>query len=78
VGWGGEVPVSAVIAKGLWLRGAWHYNLNDAPEMMALVSRSVPLLSKLITHTFPMAAVNEAWALQSSGQCGKVVLHPWG
>jgi hypothetical protein len=31
----------------------------------------------LITHRFPMSRVREAWELQLTGECGKVVLHPW-
>jgi L-iditol 2-dehydrogenase len=77
VGWGGEVPVSNVIAKGLSLHGAWHYNLNAAPRMMELIGRTSREIDRLITHTFPLTRVQEAWELQASGQCGKVILHPW-
>lgn len=77
VGWGGQVPVNTIIGKGLTLHGAWHYNLNDAPALMALIARSGPLLDRFITHAFPMARIQEAWETQASGRCGKVVLHPW-
>jgi hypothetical protein len=31
----------------------------------------------MITHTFPMSRVQDAWELQVSGDCGKVMLDPW-
>jgi threonine dehydrogenase-like Zn-dependent dehydrogenase len=70
-GWGD------VISKGLTLHGAWHYNLGDAPRIMQVIAGTGPLLDKMITHTFPMGRVQEAFELQVSGRCGKVVLHPW-
>lgn len=66
-----------MIRKGLTLVGAWHYNLGDLPKIMQIVQHSGDLLDKLITHTFPMNRVKDAWELQITRQCGKVVLHPW-
>ena len=34
-------------------------------------------IDTFITHTFPMGDVQQAWELQATGECGKVVLHPW-
>ena len=67
-----------VISKGLTLRGAWHYNLADTPRIMEVVSGTGPLLDRLITHAFPMDQVQEAFELQLTGRCGKVILYPWG
>jgi L-iditol 2-dehydrogenase len=80
VGWGGRVEldvVADVIQKGLKIHGAWHYNLHDAPTLMQLIAASGEPLDRLITHTFPLARVRDAWELQLTGECGKVVLHPW-
>ena len=66
-----------MIRKGLTLIGAWHYNLEYVPKLMQIVQRSGDLLDKLITHTFPLNKVKDAWELQITRQCGKVVLHPW-
>jgi L-iditol 2-dehydrogenase len=66
-----------VISKGLTLHGAWHYNLGDAPKIMQLIAQTKPKLEAMITHTFPMSRVQEAFELQLNGECGKVVLHPW-
>ena len=77
VGWGGEVDASAIIGKGLSVYGAWHFNLGDSPHMMQMISELGPVLDKFITHTFPMKDIEKAWEVQCTGNCGKVLLHPW-
>ena len=81
VGEGGEFPLGAsrdMIRKGLVLRGNWHYNLGDLSKLMQVIqSVSDQILDTFITHTFPMRDVQQAWELQTTGECGKVVLHPW-
>lgn len=67
-----------MIRKGIVLRGVWHYNLADTPAMMRLIRDSREKLDRFITHTFPMSRVQDAWELQATGACGKVVLDPWG
>jgi L-iditol 2-dehydrogenase len=81
VGEAGELTLHVsrdMIRKGLTLRGVWHYNLSDTPGMMEVIQRSGALLDRFITHTFPMSRVCDAWELQMTGACGKVVLDPWG
>jgi L-iditol 2-dehydrogenase len=34
-------------------------------------------LDQMITHRYPLSQVKEAWELQLSGQCGKVLIDPW-
>ncbi|MFC1718645.1 zinc-binding dehydrogenase [Candidatus Poribacteria bacterium] len=70
-------PSRDMVGKGLTLHGAWHFNLGDSPRIMEVVKNEPDLLNKLITHTFPMSKVQEAWELQVTGNCGKVVLYPW-
>lgn len=80
VGEGGEVPLHVsddMIRKGLTLHGCWHYNRADAPRVMQVIRKAGPLLDKFITHSFPMSAVGEAFELQLTGECGKVLLKPW-
>jgi L-iditol 2-dehydrogenase len=80
IGEGSEFPLAAsrdMIRKGLVLRGAWHYNLGDYPKLIKVIEQSADQVDKLITHTFPMSQVQQAWELQSTFECGKVVLHPW-
>lgn len=31
-----------------------------------------------ISHTFALDAVQEAWDLQATRECAKVILKPWG
>ncbi len=77
VGWAGQVEAGDIIAKGLTLYGAWHWNLTDAPRIMQVIKNSSALLDMFITHTFSMSRVQEAFELQITGKCGKVLLHPW-
>jgi len=77
VGWGGTVDTGNLVPDGRTLQGSWHWNLNDTPRVMQLIRDCRDLLDRQITHTFPMSRVREAWELQLTGQCGKVLLHPW-
>ena len=80
VGEGGEVGVHVsndMIRKGLTLHGAWHWNLADAPRMMRMIAESGEQLDRQITHRFPMTRTGEAFDLQATGECGKVLLDPW-
>lgn len=80
VGEAGELTLHVsndLIRKGLTLHGQWHYNRRDAPRILEVIRRSRPLLDRVITHTFPMSRVAEAFDLQRTGECGKVLLDPW-
>lgn len=76
----GGVPIDTgkIIWKGLRVYGCWHWNhLTDAERMMATIRGSGERIDTLTTHTYSMDRVAEAIALQVSGQCGKVIIHPW-
>lgn len=80
VGEAGELTIKVsddMIRKSLTVFGSWHFNLADAHRIMEVIRGSRNLLDKVITHTFPMAKVQDAWELQTRGECGKVMLHPW-
>jgi L-iditol 2-dehydrogenase len=80
VGEGGalEIKVSDdMIRKGLRLQGCWHYNRSLYPQIIQVIRDSKEKIGRFITHTFPMEKVSTAWDLQLTGQCGKVILHPW-
>ncbi len=78
VGWGGAINARDVLRRGVTVRGAWHWNhLRDAAAMRSTLRRAASLLNLYITHTFPLTKVQDAWAVQESGRCGKVVLLPW-
>ncbi len=66
-----------MIRKGLNLFGSWHYNLAESPRLIQLIGKLGPQLDKLISHRFPLSQVQEAWELQITGNCAKVLLKPW-
>ncbi|NLC58363.1 MAG: zinc-binding dehydrogenase [Armatimonadetes bacterium] len=66
-----------LIRKGLTLHGVWHYNLARVPAIMQVIRASRAALDLLISHTFPLDRVEDAWRLQASGECAKVLLKPW-
>ncbi|GIV16741.1 MAG: oxidoreductase [Armatimonadota bacterium] len=67
-----------LLRKGLEVHGIWHWNLADTPRMMQTIRAMGHLLDKMITHRFPLSQVQDAWELQLTGNCGKVLLYPWG
>ena len=80
VGEGEDLTITVsndMIRKGLTLHGAWHYNQGDSPRLMRIIGESAAQLDRQITHTFPLERVKEAFELQLTGECGKVILHPW-
>jgi L-iditol 2-dehydrogenase len=79
VGEGGGLEVETskdMIRKGLTIRGSWHWNLSDVPEMFRMISRVGDSIDKQITHRFPLEKVQDAWELQLTGECGKILLDP--
>jgi threonine dehydrogenase-like Zn-dependent dehydrogenase len=79
VGWGGPINAREIVQKGLTLHGCWHWNHQlHAPAMLELIRRNGRKLDQFITHRFPLDRVQEAWELQATGQCGKVILQPQG
>jgi L-iditol 2-dehydrogenase len=80
VGESGDLNIKVsedLIRKGIALIGIWHYNLKDIPKLWQVVHSSRQLLDRMITHTFPLTRVEDAWKLQITRKCGKVILHPW-
>jgi threonine dehydrogenase-like Zn-dependent dehydrogenase len=79
VTWTGSLPVNRITGKGVDIFGSWHWNHESFGErMMRRVRDARPLLDKLTTHRFALADVEEAFALQETGKCGKVLLYPAG
>lgn len=65
-----------LIRKGLTMLGSWHYSLKDAPKLMRVIGESGAQLDRLITHSFSLNQIQDAWSLQSTGACGKVLVRP--
>jgi L-iditol 2-dehydrogenase len=79
VGEGGDYPLSisdGMIRNGLALHGIWHWNLGAAPDMLQMIARVGDQLDIMITHRFPLGQIVDAWQLQMTGQCGKVIVSP--
>lgn len=66
-----------VLFKGLTIQGSWHYNRRDTHRLLRQIGELGPQIEKMITHRFSLKAVKEAWELQCTGLCGKVILQPW-
>lgn len=77
VGWGGHIKLGNMVPDGKILQGSWHWNLRDAQKIMQMIRDCHDLIDKQITHSFPMTKVQDAWELQLSRNCGKVLLKPW-
>lgn len=77
VGWGGGFETGNMVPQGLTLQGSWHWNSQDSAKMIQLIRACGTSIDKLVTHTFPMDQVQQAFELQTTGQCGKVLLQPW-
>jgi L-iditol 2-dehydrogenase len=45
--------------------------------MFEVIRRSEDSLNTLVTHSFPLDQVEEAFRVQLSGRCGKVLLFPF-
>jgi len=80
VGESGEMPIAIsdqLIRKGLTLTGSWHWNLNLTADILDTIRQCKSAIKKLVTHTFPMDQLEDAFELQKAGNCGKILLKPW-
>ena len=77
VGWGGHFELDNMIPQGLTLHGCWHWNLHDETRMWQTIRANQAKLDQMITQRFPLSRVQDAWELQLTGQCGKVLIDPW-
>ena len=80
VGGSAEITVHGwknIISQGLTIHGAWHWNLSARDRIFQVIKASGHLIDKQITHTYPIDKVRDAWELQLTGDCGKVLLYPW-
>ena len=66
-----------LIRNGLTIMGIWHYNIEGVSKLFTIAEAAKEKIEKLITHAFPLDRVNEAFDLQLTRQCGKVILHPF-
>jgi threonine dehydrogenase-like Zn-dependent dehydrogenase len=75
---GGTLDIRPLVIKGLRLYGCWHWNHDLYGErMIATIEASTERINKMITHTFPIDRIADAFDVQLTGECGKVIIHPW-
>lgn len=80
VGGSGDFTINGwrdVVSKGLTLHGSWHWNYGDIDRIFETIKKAANLIDRQITHTFPLEKIKQAWDLQLTGNCGKVLLYPW-
>ncbi len=80
-GEGGDFTINVLRDLGLkrlTLRGNKTMNFHSMPRLMEVIRASSEKMDKYLSHTFPMSQVQDAWELQATGACGKVLLDPGG
>jgi L-iditol 2-dehydrogenase len=80
IGEGGNLTLHVsnhLLRKGLTLHGAWHWNRRDAARLWQIIKEQGAAIDQLITHRFALSQVRDAWELQLTGNCGKILLYPW-
>ena len=66
-----------LIRNGHTIIGIWHYNFEDIPKLFKVAKAEAENLNRLITHRFSINKVSDAFDLQVTRKCGKVILCPW-
>ncbi len=69
-------PSRDMIRKGLTLLGCWHMNMLDAPALVEFLRLHPAKAELMISHRFPFAQAQEAFAVFATRQTAKVILHP--
>lgn len=65
-----------MLRKGLTLVGNWHFNRHDYPRLLQVIERS-DLLDLLVSHTYPMSGLAQAFEIQRAAESAKILVHPW-
>ena len=79
VGGSGDFTVNGwqdIVSMGLTIHGAWHWNYGAIDRIFRVIREHGDLIDLQITHTFPLDEFEDAWKLQLTGDCGKVLLYP--
>ncbi|GAA2097103.1 L-threonine 3-dehydrogenase [Microlunatus panaciterrae] len=79
VAWTPEVVLPAIVPAGLEVHGCWHWNHQHfLQDMWTMIRKSGPAIDLMITHRMSLDDVARAMDLQDRGECGKIVLYPFG
>lgn len=66
-----------LVQKGVKLMGSLDINRNDADKLLHMIQNIPETLDIFITHRFPLESISQAFDLQLSKECGKILLYPW-
>jgi propanol-preferring alcohol dehydrogenase len=66
-------PWEDLICRELTIFGTRNFNTTEFDEMIALVRHGLPV-EQVVTHRFPLAEAEAAFALFRSAECGKILL----
>ena len=79
VAWTNEVTLPALVPLGIHVHGCWHWNHQRyADDMWATIRTADSKIDQMITHHMPLDQVSEAMDVQDSGECGKILVFPFG
>ena len=79
VAWTNELVLPAIVPAGLDIFGCWHWNHQRfLPEMWTMIRRAGAAIDTMITHRMPLDDIAAAMDVQDSGECGKILLLPFG
>jgi threonine dehydrogenase-like Zn-dependent dehydrogenase len=79
VAWTSEVTFTTPIPAGLDIYSCWHWNhAVNLAGMWSMIRAAAAGIDMMITHRLPLDAVGVAMDLQDRGECGKVILYPFG
>jgi threonine dehydrogenase-like Zn-dependent dehydrogenase len=67
-------PSDTVIRREITYTGTWYYADEDAPELIRLYERGLPV-GDLVTHEFPATDAAQAYRTFVAKTSGKIVLH---
>ena len=70
-------PSFTIIQRQLTVHGSWMSGISEMQDTIEHVVRWAVKPADIVTHTFPIAEVREAFELFEAGQAGKVVF-TWG
>jgi threonine dehydrogenase-like Zn-dependent dehydrogenase len=79
VAWTSEVTFPTPIPAGLDIYACWHWNhALHLAGMWAMIRAAGAGIDAMITHRLALDEVADAMDLQDSGDCGKIILYPFG
>jgi L-iditol 2-dehydrogenase len=80
IGQGGHLladVTSMINLKRLSIYGIWHYNLTGYDSLIEIIANNADKIDMMITHVFSLESALQAWQIQMTGKCGKMIIDPW-